>query len=105
MDSSTGYFCGAAGKLYKTINDDVNTGKLKLYKAEILYNVGSFDLAEIEAISALKLLYKTTNNNQLIIINNKLTHYFTDKRTIIRRKKNEESIIIFYISVTTKMIK
>ena len=64
QDSALIYFLKSE-KIYKSIDDKINIAKLKLYKAVLLYNVGNFDLAEIEAINSLKLLYKT-DNYQLI---------------------------------------
>ena len=63
-DSALIYFLKSE-KTYQSINDNLNVAKLKLYKSVILYNVGNFDLAEIEAINALKLLYKTKNNQSI----------------------------------------
>ena len=60
QDSALIYFLKSE-RTYQSIKDNTNVAKLKLYKSVILYKVGNFDLAEIEAINALKLLYKTKN--------------------------------------------
>lgn len=64
QDSALLYYIKSE-KMYKTLNDDINLGKVKLYKATVFYYVGSSDQAEIEGIDALKIL-KNTKNSQLI---------------------------------------
>ena len=111
QDSALIYFLKSE-KLYQSIKDDTNIAKLKLYKAVILYKVGNFDLAEIEAINALKLLYKT-NNYQLIYecntligacevdllnYNNAVGYYNTalEKIKDLQKINNSDNDIVFY---------
>jgi signal transduction histidine kinase len=52
-------------KIFIAIKDTVNSGRLSLYKANILYNLGVFTESEVEGIKALKLL-SLTNKTRLI---------------------------------------
>ncbi len=64
LDSAFSYY-SKSEKLYSKIKDSLNTGRLKLYKAGILFDAGNFTSCEIETINALSLLSKT-NNTRLI---------------------------------------
>ncbi|MES2545693.1 MAG: ATP-binding protein [Bacteroidota bacterium] len=64
LDSAFSYYLKSE-KIYKKIKDNLNSGKLALYKAGILYDAGIFTQSEIETINALRLLSKT-NNTRLI---------------------------------------
>ena len=64
VDSAFSYY-SQSQKLYKSINDTLNTGKTTLYKAGILYDIGNFTETEAELVIALRLLTKT-NNTRLI---------------------------------------
>jgi signal transduction histidine kinase len=54
-----------AEKTYNSLNDTINTGRLILNKAGILYDNGSFKESETELIKSLKLLL-TQKNERLI---------------------------------------
>jgi len=58
IDSALYYYLHAE-KLYTSLKDTLNSGKMSLYKAGIFYDAGSFDESEIETIKALRLLSKT----------------------------------------------
>lgn len=64
LDSAFSYYLQSE-KIYKQLKDNLNSGKLALYKAGILYDAGIFTQSEIETISALRLLSKT-NSTRLI---------------------------------------
>ena len=55
FDSALIYY-RSSEQIYKLRKDSLNWGKVKLYKAGILYDVGSFEQSEIEAVQALKLI-------------------------------------------------
>lgn len=59
-DSAYRYY-SMSEKLYHKIKDNLNSGKLALYKAGILYDTGNFNEGEIQGVNALKLLSKTKN--------------------------------------------
>lgn len=56
------YYYYKAEKLYNSLNDTINTGRLKLNKAGILFDNGSFKESETELIKALKLLLSKKND-------------------------------------------
>lgn len=60
VDSAFNYF-SQSQKLYKSINDNLNSGRTSLYKAGILYDTGNFTESEVETVAALKLLSKTSS--------------------------------------------
>lgn len=60
IDSALYYYIRAE-KLYTSLKDNLNSGKMSLYKAGIFYDAGSFDESEIETVKALRLLSKTDN--------------------------------------------
>jgi len=60
LDSAFSYY-SQSERLYKIKNDTLNSGRTQLYKAGILFDAGIFSESEIEAVSALRLLSKTTN--------------------------------------------
>ena len=60
MDSTL-YYYTQAEKLYRNINDTLNSGKLQLYKAGILHETGNFFESEVETVKALNQLKNTTN--------------------------------------------
>ena len=60
-DSSLYYYIQAE-KLFRNLRDTVNTGKLQLYKAGILYDSGNYYESEVETVKALKLLTKSKNS-------------------------------------------
>ncbi len=64
LDSAFSYY-HKSEKIYKLISDTLNTGKLKLRKAGILYDNGSFNECETELINALKLLDHKKKTEQL----------------------------------------
>jgi signal transduction histidine kinase len=64
IDSAFKYY-SKSEKLYKKIKDSLNIGRLKLYKAGILYDGGSYTESEAETAEALKYLIKT-NHERLI---------------------------------------
>ena len=64
LDSAFSYY-SQSEKLYKLINDTLNTGKTTLYKAGILLDAGIFTESEIKAVTALRLLSKT-NDTRLV---------------------------------------
>ena len=55
IDSALYYYLHAE-KMYVSLNDTLNAGKMSLYKAGIFYDAGSFDESEIETVKALRLL-------------------------------------------------
>ena len=48
-------------KLYQLLNDSENFGRMLLYKAGILYDIGNFTEGEVLGVKALGLLSKTKN--------------------------------------------
>lgn len=64
LDSAFSYYLKSE-KTYKQLKDNVNSGKLALYKAGILYAAGIFTESEIGAVNALRLLSKTDNTRLL----------------------------------------
>ncbi|AOW10806.1 tetratricopeptide repeat-containing sensor histidine kinase [Flavobacterium gilvum] len=64
LDSAFSYY-SQSEKVYNKVNDTLNTGRTKLYKAGVLFDAGIFSESEVEGIAALKLL-KKTNNTRLI---------------------------------------
>jgi signal transduction histidine kinase len=52
-------------KIFIALKDTINSGRLSLYKANILYSLGVFTESEVEGVNALKLL-NTTNKTRLI---------------------------------------
>ena len=63
-DSAFKYYSHAE-KLYKTINDTLNIGRTKLYKAGVLYDAGIFTESEIQTAEALQFL-RDTGNDRLV---------------------------------------
>ncbi|MDI6033349.1 sensor histidine kinase [Flavobacterium sp. LB2P84] len=55
------YYYSQSEKIYTSIKDTLNSGRVSLYKAGILYEAGNYTESEIEAIAALRLLSKTSN--------------------------------------------
>lgn len=64
IDSAFKYY-SKSQKLFKSINDTLNVGRLTLYSAGILYDAGIFTESEIETTHALHLLIHS-GNDQLI---------------------------------------
>ncbi|WP_281299301.1 tetratricopeptide repeat-containing sensor histidine kinase [Flavobacterium limnophilum] len=64
LDSAFSYY-SQSEKLFKLINDTLNTGKTTLYKSGILLDAGIFTESEIKAITALRFLSKT-NDTRLV---------------------------------------
>ncbi|TDE04200.1 sensor histidine kinase [Flavobacterium sandaracinum] len=60
VDSAFNYY-SQSQKMYKSINDTLNTGRTTLYKAGILYDTGNFTESEVETVFALKKLTKTSS--------------------------------------------
>ncbi len=63
-DSAFKYY-SKAEKLYRIINDTLNTGRTILYKAGVLYDTGIFTESEIQTAKALAFL-NTTENDRLV---------------------------------------
>lgn len=63
-DSAFKYYLKAE-KIYSALNDSLNSSKLKMYKAGILFDTGNFVESEIEAVEALKELTKI-NDQRLV---------------------------------------
>lgn len=61
MDSALTYYT-ASEKLYRSLKDSVNTGRIQLYKAGILYNIGGFAESETLTVDALRFLKSGTNS-------------------------------------------
>lgn len=61
LDSAFKYYVQSE-KLFKSIKDSLNAGKISLYKAGIFYDTGNYSESEVEGIHAMKLLLKTKNN-------------------------------------------
>ncbi len=64
MDSALTYYTPSE-KLYRKLKDSTNTGRIQLYKAGILYNIGGFAESETLTADALRFL-KSGNNSRLI---------------------------------------
>jgi signal transduction histidine kinase len=64
LDSAFSYY-SQSEKLYKTLKDSLNIGKLTLHKAGILFDAGNFNESEIEAVNALMIIPKA-NGTRLI---------------------------------------
>ncbi len=64
LDSAFSYYYKSE-KVYNLIKDTTNTSRLKINKAGILYDNGSFNECEIELINALKSLDHIRNVEQL----------------------------------------
>jgi signal transduction histidine kinase len=60
LDSAFSYYLKSE-KLYNKFKDTLNSGKLALYKAGILYDTGNFNESEIQGVNALRLLSNTKN--------------------------------------------
>ena len=60
LDSAFSYYLKSE-KLYNKLKDTLNSGKLALYKAGILYDTGNFNESEIQGVNALRLLSNTKN--------------------------------------------
>ena len=64
LDSAFSYYYRSE-KIYSLIKDTINTSKLKINKAGILYDNGSFKECESELINALKLITRKKKLEQL----------------------------------------
>jgi len=64
MDSAL-YYYTKSEKLYRKLNDSLNTGRLQLYKAGILYNIAGYSESESITVDALRFL-KTGTNTRLV---------------------------------------
>lgn len=60
LDSAFKYYVQSE-KLFKSIKDSLNAGKISLYKAGIFYDTGNYSESEVEGIHAMRLLSKTKN--------------------------------------------
>lgn len=63
LDSALLYYIKSE-KVYRKVRDSLNTGKLQLYKAGILYDIGGYAESEVLTIDALGFL-KTKNSTRL----------------------------------------
>lgn len=64
---STFYYYDKAEKYYAKVNDSINIGRMKLFKAGVLLNNGVYSQSESEGITSLKYLIKSDNPYLLII--------------------------------------
>ncbi|HMI08412.1 MAG TPA: tetratricopeptide repeat protein [Flavobacterium sp.] len=64
LDSAFSYYMQSQ-KMYRHLNDTLNSGKLSLEKARILYDTGNFTESVNQGITALKMLSRTGNTRQV----------------------------------------
>lgn len=69
LDSAFAYY-SKSEKLYRKLEDTLNFGRTKLYKAGILFDSGNFTESEIEAVTALKLISKIKDTRSIYECNN-----------------------------------
>lgn len=92
LDSAFKYYLKSE-KIYKTLRDTSNCGKLKMYKSGIYFDTGSFVESEIEAVEALKYI--------AIINNPRLNYqcYLTIALSLNEMKNFSKSLVYFDLAM------
>lgn len=95
IDSAFKYY-SKSEKLYKKIKDSLNIGRLKLYKAGILYDGGSYTESEAETAEALKYLIKTNHE--------RLTYEAYNLMALITKELNNFQASIKYFDLALNQL-